>query len=315
MRSILVLRGGALGDFIVTLPALALLRQRWPEARIELVGNVRAAELARTRGLVDAVHSQHEARWGALYGTDPLTGPLLTWLRAFELVISYWPDPDGELTRHFPVRADQMFLTATALPERMPAAAHYCAPLQSLGLEPANLWYRLLTHETVASAGDKREEPLHSRPDPAGMIAIHPGSGSTKKNWPRERWLELMTSLSAPLLLVLGEAELESWDPLPTELAAYPRLEVAANLSLEALVTRLSHCALFLGHDSGVSHLAAACGTPCLLLFGPTSPPMWAPPALHVRRLQHGSELAAISVADVVSVLRDQFPTLVSSAR
>ena len=46
MRRILVLRGGALGDFIVTLPALALLRRRWPAARIELTGNSTAAQLA-----------------------------------------------------------------------------------------------------------------------------------------------------------------------------------------------------------------------------------------------------------------------------
>ena len=50
MRRILVLRGGALGDLIVTLPALALLRRRWPEAHIALIGNTTAARLALTRG-------------------------------------------------------------------------------------------------------------------------------------------------------------------------------------------------------------------------------------------------------------------------
>ena len=79
MRKILVLRGGALGDFIVTLPALALLRRRWPESRIELAGNAVAAEIGRREGLLDAVHSQHEARWSGLYGSGPCvrleTGP------------------------------------------------------------------------------------------------------------------------------------------------------------------------------------------------------------------------------------------------
>jgi ADP-heptose:LPS heptosyltransferase len=53
---------------------------------------------------------------------------------------------------------------------------------------------------------------------------------------------------------------------------------------------------LFLGHDSGVSHLAAAVGTPCVLLFGPTDPAMWAPPGEYVRVIHRGPEMSAISV-------------------
>ena len=84
MQKILVLRGGALGDFIVTLPALARLRQRWPAARIELAGNATAAELARSRGMLDTVHSQHEARWGALFNDAPLPAPFSSWLASFD---------------------------------------------------------------------------------------------------------------------------------------------------------------------------------------------------------------------------------------
>jgi hypothetical protein len=102
MEKLLVLRGGALGDFIVTLPALALLRARWPKARIELAGNATAAQLALNRGLIDAVHSQHEARWAALYDDGPLPREFGAWLDEFDLVISFWPDPDGELRQRFP---------------------------------------------------------------------------------------------------------------------------------------------------------------------------------------------------------------------
>src|SRR5262245_21453096 len=97
MRSILVLRGGALGDFIVTLPALRLLRERWPDARLELAGNATAAELARARGWLDAVHSQHEARWSGLFGDAALAPAFADWLARFDLVVNYWPDPDGRL--------------------------------------------------------------------------------------------------------------------------------------------------------------------------------------------------------------------------
>ncbi len=49
------------------------------------------------------------------------------------------------------------------------------------------------------------------------------------------------------------------------------------------LAAVLERCALFLGHDSGVSHIAAAVGTPCVLLFGATDPHVWAPANPNVR--------------------------------
>ena len=80
MRRILILRGGALGDFLVTLPALAALRSAYPAARIELAGNAPAAALAVSRGLLDAAHSQHESRWAALYDSAPLPPTFAAWL-------------------------------------------------------------------------------------------------------------------------------------------------------------------------------------------------------------------------------------------
>ncbi|HVS53394.1 MAG TPA: glycosyltransferase family 9 protein [Opitutaceae bacterium] len=286
MRRILVLRGGALGDFIVTLPALALLRRRWPEAHIELVGNAAAAALALHRGLLDRVHSQHEARWSALFDPAPLPAALGAWLAEFDLVVNYWPDPQGELRGHFPCRAGQKFLAAEAMPQCAPAAAHYCEPLRERGLVAEKFWFAL--DEEIIGRG-RQTLPC---------IAVHPGSGSPRKNWPIARWRELIAELDAPLLLILGEAERETWRPL-ADAGLGSQVRLAENLPLETLVAELKHCRLFLGHDSGISHLAAACGVPSVLLFGPTDPAMWSPPAPHVRVLHCGPDLSSISIADV----------------
>jgi ADP-heptose:LPS heptosyltransferase len=292
MRRILVLRGGALGDFIVTLPALALLRERWPEGRVEFAGNARAAQLALHRGLIDAAHSQHEARWSALFGDGALPAAFASWLGEFDLVVNYWPDPDGALQKKFPVRDGQVFLTAPAMPVIAPAAAHYCEPLRALGIEPRGYFFPL---------GQRAVED--ATPD---RIAIHPGSGSPRKNWPVERWLELIARIEAPILLIVGEAEVERWSPLAAAgLGSHVRL--AANLPLENLVSELARCRLFLGHDSGISHLAAACGVPSLLLFGPTDPVMWAPPAPHVRILRPGPDLNSIPTTHVLDLIT-RFP-------
>ncbi len=282
MQKILVLRGGALGDFIVTLPALALLNHAWPHARLELAGNAAAAALALERGLLGAVHSQHEARWSALFGSAPLPDNFARWLGEFDLVVNFWPDVDGALRAHFPRHAAQTFLHGEAQPALAPAAAHFCEPLRALGLAPREFFYALDAASPTAT-----------------RIALHPGSGSPRKNWPLERWRTLAEWLARDqrreLLVVTGEAETEA-------ARALARFGTAAhNLPLPQLVRELARCRLFLGHDSGVSHLAAACGVPCVLLFGPTDPVIWAPPAAPVRVLRRGAELNAISLADVQS--------------
>lgn len=283
MRKILVLRGGALGDFIVTLPALALLRSRWPAAQIELVGNATAAVLALDARLLDRAHSQHEARWAALHDPAPLTPDFARELATFDLVVNFWPDPDGDLAHRFPLHAAQTFLSAPALPTRAPAAAHYCEPLRALGLSTKPFWYHLASPEPGAR-----------------LIALHPGSGSPQKNWPLDRWVSLCTWLTrerhADLLIVTGEADTAA----AAALAPFGR--PAHQLPLRDLVAQLARCRLFLGHDSGISHLAAACGVPSLLLFGPTDPAIWAPPAPHVTVLQTGATLHTTSVAAVQSI-------------
>ena len=300
MRKILVLRGGALGDFIVTLPALALLRLRWPDARIELIGNATAAELVRDGGLLDAVHSQHDARWSALFMPAPLPLDLAQWLRAFDLVINYWPDPEADIGRRFPLRDGQVFLSTEAMPKQAPAAAHYCEPLRTvLGLETRSYFCGL--HKGWVVPGGSRD--VHSvSPFPISdvrPIAIHPGSGSPRKNWPMECWTELCRGLKQPgdaeLLIITGAAE------PPDALAGFGR--PLRNVPLPELAGQLERCRLYLGHDSGISHLAAACGVPSILLFGPTDPAMWAPPAPHVRVLRRGPEVAGISVAEVQAAI------------
>ncbi len=291
MRRILVLRGGALGDLIVTLPALALLRARWPGAEIILVGNAVAGSLARDRGLASALLSQHEARWAALHEPAPLPAELRAWLGDFDLVFNCWPDPDGALRGHFPVRPDQVFLHAEALPRpgTGPAAAHYCAALAPLGLRSGELVFPLVT-PVPRVAG-------------SGPVLIHPGSGSPRKNWSLANWLRVAAALPGTATFVLGEAEEERWD------AAGPATRGFATLRgkpLRELAAALAACRLFLGHDSGVSHLAAGCGADCVLLFGPTDAATWAPPSPRVKVLQAGADLTALSVERVIAAAQER---------
>jgi ADP-heptose:LPS heptosyltransferase len=102
--------------------------------------------------------------------------------------------------------------------------------------------------------------------------ALHPGSGSERKNWPIERYRELAHLLERKGLRtvwVLGPAEDEGCAPAGSTVWHSP--------SLVDLAAFLARCELYVGNDSGVTHLAAASGCPTVALFGPSNPAVWGP--------------------------------------
>ena len=132
----------------------------------------------------------------------------------------------------------------------------------------------------------------------SGATLIHPGSGSRGKNWPMERFAELgrrLEALGHRVAWVRGPAEPD----LPAEI---PPEQVIDQPSLRALAATLAQSRVFIGNDSGVSHLAGAVGAPTLVLFGPTSASVWRPdgPRVHVVPARRG-RLAYIQVEDVVA--------------
>ena len=93
---ILVLRGGAIGDFIMTLPALRALREQWPTAWIELLGYPHIAGLALADGLIDRVESLDRADMAAFFSYKAQLAPdKVEYIRTFNVVVNYLHDPDG----------------------------------------------------------------------------------------------------------------------------------------------------------------------------------------------------------------------------
>ena len=131
---------------------------------------------------------------------------------------------------------------------------------------------------------------------PARFLALHPGSGSPAKCWPLDRFAALARRLAGarPFLVALGPAESEQ------RFASLPGAVVARELPLRTLGALLSRAGLFVGNDSGVSHLAAASGATTLALFGPTDPAVWSPVGRNVRALRAADHaLATLSLDEV----------------
>jgi heptosyltransferase-2 len=280
---ILVIRGGAIGDFILTLPALGLLREAFPEAHIELLGYRHIVELAVGRHYADASRS---IEYGPLAGffnpKSELDPELCAWLSSFQQVVSYLFDPDeffaGNLHR---AGVKNLIVGNPKIGDHAHAAAQIAEPLQRLALfldDPAARF-----HPSEADAAAAATWLAGPRPP----LALHPGSGGMRKNWPLDRWQALAEHLLArgeSLVIVGGESDDAQIDVLRSSL---PRdgVRFAQKLPLPVLGAILAGCRAFVGHDSGISHLAAAAGAPCVLLFGPTDPAIWAPANPGVRVL------------------------------
>ncbi|MGH7936131.1 MAG: glycosyltransferase family 9 protein, partial [Chthoniobacterales bacterium] len=225
---------------------------------------------------------------------EELASELIAYFGSFQQVISFLFDPDKIFADNLKRAGVRNLITGSPkIADEEHAARQLARPLERLAL---------YLEDPAATLRLPQREKLD-------QIAIHAGSGSETKNWPIEKWIELARQLVEPndgnkLLLVGGEADLARLAALR---AALPneRAELAENLSLPELAARLQSSRLFLGHDSGISHLAAAVGTPSLLLFGPTDPAVWAPANSHVRVLRAASlTMERIEVGEVLEALR-----------
>jgi heptosyltransferase-2 len=295
---ILVVRGGAIGDFILTLPAIGALRERWPDARLEVLGYPHIIELAHRRHYADAVRSiEAKAMAGFFVPNGPLDLGLRDYFAGFNLVLSYLFDPDHIFADNVRRCGVRQVIEASPRPSDLPAAAHYCRPLETLAIyveRPVSRVYpseadRAAARQFLATAG---REPL---------VALHPGSGSEKKNWPIEkfaaiaRWL--VDELAAQLLIVEGEADEQVVPRLLAELRARPVIR-ARGLTLPVLAAVLEQCVVFVGNDSGITHLAAAVQARTLALFGPASLPLWEPVGERVQVIRFGEgDTAAVRQA------------------
>jgi len=282
---ILVIRGGALGDFLLTLPAVAGLRQKWPDAEIEMVANPRFGELVTGPGRVDAVRPIDRPGLAGFFAKGGVLEPdWCDYFSEFDLTVSYLFDPDEIFKsnwRRGGGTGEYLGIDPTA--PAIPAWKHLADPLLALEVRPG--MSHLLRGEKLAAGESSR--PTSSVP----RIVLHPGSGGVRKCWALEEWIEELRiwQREQPIELtwLAGEVEANLLQSLPEDLCRPPH-EVWENRPLPEVFQVLRSADLYLGHDSGISHLAAWSGVPCGLLFGPTDPKIWAPPGSHVRAWHRG---------------------------
>ncbi|QQL45723.1 glycosyltransferase family 9 protein [Sulfuriroseicoccus oceanibius] len=305
MGKALVLRGGALGDFVLTLPTIRLMAEGLPKAEVEVMGYAPMIQLAELAGLAVATKRIEHVGLASFFVPGAELDPeWCAYFESFDVIVSYLSDPHGIFkgnliragvgeTDYFPAIA-QVSADAT----HGHAVEQLARPLESIGLfldDPVP--------SLNLSGGGMRSG-----------VAIHPGSGSASKNWSRASWKELALELAGNLpageevAVVSGEAEEEWIDEWLADLrgdgvnVASWRME-----SLTDLAAKLAGVRAFVGHDTGTSHLAAAAGAPTVALFAPTDPAVWRPMGDHVTALRaEDGDWSRLSVADVLAAARER---------
>ncbi len=295
---ILVIRGGAIGDFILTLPALAALRRQFPEAYLEVLGYPHIVQLAIAGGVVDRAHSIEARPLAGFFARNgDLAEDLRDYFSEFDLIVSYLYDPDGIFRTNVGRCSPAQFIAGPHRPdeaESLHATRVYLKPLERLAIFDADPVPRLPLSVSAPSTANPQ-------------LSLHPGSGSEQKNWPEERWAHLVQWLldmtKFDLLLVGGEAEGERLQRLA---AALPptRTRVAQSLPLPELAKALAPCAGFIGHDSGISHLAASLGLPGVVLWGHTAEEIWRPLGDKVVILRHAGGLEHLPARQVFAAIQ-----------
>ncbi|MGA2737844.1 MAG: glycosyltransferase family 9 protein [Bryobacteraceae bacterium] len=267
----LIIRPGAIGDFIVSIPAIECLRAAYLEIWTAPRNVPLAARIAQHARSIDST------------GLDLLevTGPsalLLEALRGFDSIVSWY---------------------GANRPEFRDAVAALRLPFQFFPALPGVVSGSPATHAVdfyLAQAGSI--EPCASDGIPriacnaarGGFAAIHPFAGSPKKRWPLERFQELARLLARRM---------------PVEWCAGPQDVLPGARRFEDLYElgcRLASARIYIGNDSGPTHLAAAVGTPVVALFGPSDPAVWAPrgPQVGIAAANTMDEITIEQVASLV---------------
>jgi len=286
-RGILVIRPSALGDTLLLAPAFYQLGH---EVELTFVG--RRPGIDFLEPLTARCLDYEKGGWHTLFSQKPFCSDLPGF--DIERAVCFLTDPDGDATKG--LRACFQDIPVHCFPpfpsrqDTIHVALYLAQCLNASGL-PVN------PERAIEEA--KRTALLNgnNQGKSAPMVVFHPGSGSEKKNYPLEFWFDLVQDISVGIvhkkIVLLGpaeqglyeESEKERWG-INTEIFFCPR-----NEELRSLIKGAS---LYIGHDSGITHLSALLGTPTIALFRNSHREQWAPLGPEVTVIAHDGDYQSI---------------------
>jgi len=285
VQSMLVIHQGALGDFILALPALETIRKAFPRARSVIMGYPRILELVQERFYAEDIFSVDQKGMASFFIQEGnLDFTLSEFFKTFDLIVVFGKDGEGTVIWNLRRVCQGQVLPINTFPawdEKVHITDHLLKQFDPYGLPASQPNPRLYLKKSDREwAKDFWKSHGVTPEERSKVIILHPGSGSKKKAWPLDRFLSLARTLQdrlgSKMLVVLGPAE--GADVGKAFEGAGPTAPILANgLTLLQLASVMEGCWFFIGNDSGISHMAAALRLPTVAIFGPTDQRVWSP--------------------------------------
>jgi ADP-heptose:LPS heptosyltransferase len=272
MSQMLVLHPGALGDILLGLPLFDSLKKKFPSRKLVVSGQT--DYLALLEGsFVDEVRSTNLS---APLFVEGVAEKELEIFKSFDPIISFLSDPEEIVSRNLARAAGgQVICSGWSRNLTVHASEHFlriAAPVIKGVLTPppsASLLQGLKMPRPAWLEKNKK------------LAVIHPGSGSRLKCWPEEYFNKVIGRLDRSshlqVLVILGPAEAGFIPPAASQ--------IYRNRGLADVAAAIKCADVFLGNDSGITHLAAMMGVPTVAVFGPTDPRIWGPRNQNVKIL------------------------------
>jgi heptosyltransferase-2 len=268
---------------------LSSLKKAYGHARLVILGFPRILELVEKRYYADEVFSIDQKGMASFYVREGnLDATLSHFFKQFDLVVVFGKEGRGALLGNLRRVCGGQLLPINPFPpgtERIHVTDHLLRELGRYHLPISEAHGRLrLTEKDREWAKNFFERKGLFSEEKAKRLVIHPGSGSKKKSWPLDRFLDLIRYLhknaGSKFLVILGPAEggeiQRAFEKMEWEMGPDAPL-LAKGFSLPEVASLIEGCRVFIGNDSGITHMAAALGVPTVAIFGPTDPGVWAP--------------------------------------
>lgn len=284
-RHILVIRPGGLGDMILLIPSLEALAKAFPSAEIDIICESRNMGVVELSGIranclpydtrpLEILHHLSTRRYSIAIDSEQfhMFSAVFAGLSGAEARIGFNINPrrNGIYTHLIPYDPDA-FEGEEFLKLLKPAG------ISSTGFQPACLRQQA----GAEPAAGRLLQQLKDFRDNRKIVAVHAGGSARRKLWPEESMAGLIASLldrgGIRILLLGTRKDRNRIDGIMGKRAFRPEdiLSFTEQTSISGCAALISNADLFVGPDSGLMHLAAACRTPCVAIFGPSDHNKW----------------------------------------
>lgn len=294
---ILIIHQGAIGDLILSLPAITVLKKYFSHCSFQFMGYPEYLELLTWER--DQVFSIHVPGFSSLYTERPdPSEELKRYLGQFERVIIFGEKGEETLVSGMKViEVKEIFRIDTFPDQGIHVIDHQASLLSSLGIEVRDTIPRLFIKEEDARLAQSILIH-HDLKEDDHLIFLHPGSGSIKKVWPPAHFAQLAKdlcdALPVKIVVIEGPADRKQTEKFYAHLGSISTVKIEP-VPLRVLAAILKRGDCFIGNDSGITHLSSAVGTPTIAMFGPTDPEVWGPRGENILILSGEAECSPCS--------------------